>query len=295
VDIAAGNRLAVKVLNAASNVWEPLGGNAGNLYLSTGSILQTNGSQLNTSNNHWLAFDSEDRPYVIFSEFSSGGNPFVKRFNGTGWEEVGSGAISTDRAAGVGITIDQSSNTLFVVYLSGAGTAPGLKVLSFSGTAWNVLPFPGDNINGDKNTSVTGTRHSAITLDHDNNPCIAYFNTANNNKATVIRYNRSSSKWELLGVLSGRDVNYINITRSLSGDLYAAFMDIMSLSANASVLRVFKLSAGSTTWTELVHAPAERGVDEPVQNISIAVSAANKEYLAYTKVNSSSVVTPIVR
>src|SRR5690606_29666687 len=165
----------------------------------------------------------------------------------------------------------------------------------FSGTAWNVLPFPGDNINGDKNTSVTGTRHSAITLDHDNNPCIAYFNTANNNKATVIRYNRSSSKWELLGVLSGRDVNYINITRSLSGDLYAAFMDIMSLSANASVLRVFKLSAGSTTWTELVHAPAERGVDEPVQNISIAVSAANKEYLAYTKVNSSSVVTPIVR
>lgn len=33
-------------------------------------------------------------------------NPTVKRHNGTAWELVGIGAISADRAVGVGIAID---------------------------------------------------------------------------------------------------------------------------------------------------------------------------------------------
>ncbi|MBC8054853.1 MAG: T9SS type A sorting domain-containing protein [Sphingobacteriaceae bacterium] len=298
VDASAtgANRLAVKTYNASTSAWEPLGGISGNLYLSAGSILQNNGTALNGSHNSWMSFDSNNVPYVIFSDFSLGGNPYVKRFIGAAWETVGAGPVSTDKAPGVGITIDQTTNTPFIVYLAGSGTVLPLKVMSYTGTTWSSIAFPVSlTVNGATSGSVSAARHSAIALDGDNNLSVAYFNASNSNRATVIKYNRATSEWSLSGSLSGRDASYINITKGLNGDLYTSFIDIISSSVNIPTCRVFKLPAGTTTWKELVHASATYGIDDQSQNIFLAASANNKEYVVYTRTNSSSVVTPVVR
>ncbi|RZK01872.1 MAG: hypothetical protein EOO43_23670, partial [Flavobacterium sp.] len=76
-------RLVVKTFNGNTNTWEALGGNSSNLYLSSGSIIQTYGSQHTYAHNSWMAFDANNTPYVVFSEFSTNsGKPVVKKYDG---------------------------------------------------------------------------------------------------------------------------------------------------------------------------------------------------------------------
>ena len=81
VDFATGE-LAVKTFNNEVGEWQPLGNNVSNLYLSTGTVVNTN-SGYSSSHNSWMSFDANGNPYVVYSEFSSNGVPYVKKFNGT--------------------------------------------------------------------------------------------------------------------------------------------------------------------------------------------------------------------
>src|SRR5690606_2412727 len=161
------------------------------------------------------------RPYVIYSEASAGNNPLVKRFNGTTWEMVGTGAIAVERGTGLGIAIDQTDNTVFVTFVAGTGSTGAIRMYSFNGTSWTDIPFPNATLNGNATTgSVLGARHTSIALDGNNNPFISYSNGSNSLKATVIKYNRLTSEWTLSGIISTRDASWTNISRSLSGNLY---------------------------------------------------------------------------
>jgi hypothetical protein len=294
VDASNGNRLAVKTYNQALNVWEPLGG-ASNLYVSTGSVTFSTGQYSSTPRSA-LAFDGNNVPYIIFSE-GAGLNPYVKKFNGTGWETVGGMPVSTQRAIGVGIAID-GNDVPYIVYINQAtatSTTGNLVVYRFD-NSWQQITVPSPVSGGSSTSGATvALRHSAITFNNSWNPVVSYFNAGNSNRATVIIYNKATGVWSLSGVISSRDIFSNALTRDDAGNVYAAFIDAISNGSGRSVAKVIRMTAGTTTWNQLRNTDLPDGIDEPAGNLSIAVNKTGTPYVVYTKPNSSSVVTPIVR
>lgn len=288
-DELANNKLAVKTFNIITNNWEPLGNNNDNLYLSTGSIIQNIGSALNSAHNSWMAFDSNNIPYVVFSDFGNSGRPEVKKFNGTSWVNVGASPIATDKATSVGIAFDSNGTIPYIVYEAGTASTGTIKLHKFNGISWQSISVPEQVVSGNTTGQTTGTRHSNIVIDNDNNVYIAYFNSGNANKATVIKYQTANETWTLSQILSTRDSPNITAVKASSGALYISFADLYANNSGRTVARVFKLPLESNTWVELKNNTVTDGVDEPTSFISIAAGVNGNEYMAYSK-NSSAVV-----
>ncbi len=281
-------RLAVRTYNSQNNTWQALGGTETNLYVSAGSVLNDIGSALSTSHNSWMAFDQDNTPYVVFSEFgTNSGRPVVKKFNGTIWESVGSSPVSTDKASSVGIAFDNEGLTPYITYMAGTGSTGTIKVYKFANAAWQTINVPAQIVSGNTTGQTTGTRHSNIIIDHNNYLYIAYFNSGNNNKATVIKYQISSDSWSFSQAISTRDSPNITLIKAQNNDLYMSFADLITNNSGRTVARAFKLTTGATSWTELKHTNTEVeggiGIDDPVNFLSIAVGADGNEYISYTK------------
>lgn len=300
------NRLAIKIFNKANSTWEALGANASNLYVSTGSILQTNGTQLNSSVNHQMAFDVNNVAYVIFADFgANAGAASVKKYNGSAWESVGAATLSVDRATGLGLVIDPTNNVIYTAFLAGSGTTNTLKVLAFKNNAWSAIAITANTVTSGTNTyqsindAVSGAysaaRHSTLTLDRDKNLIIGFFNAANSNRATYLKYNQTTSVWSLSGVVSTRDANYIKLITASNGDVYTSFIDAIANGSGRSVSRVFQLVDNDSRWNELTNTGATNGIDEPSSNLSFEIADNGRQYIVYTKANASSVVVPVVR
>lgn len=290
-------KLAIKTFNPANNAWETVGGN---LHVSNGSILFSGHSELAKSRPYWMAFDSDNKPYIVYTENSEGNKPIVKRFNGIDWELVGTGPISAQKATGLGIAIDQSSNTIFVAYINqevSTTSSGAIKLLSYESGNWVEKIIPTATLNGSTTTgSVNSARLTSIALDGENNPYIAYSNAANSIKATVIKYTRSTSTWSFSQILASRDTYSVSITRGLSGTLYVTHTDVLSSGGTLIPVRVWKLATGETTWSELRNITADPTyIDTQTSSVFLTVGANNREYLTYIKSNSSNIATPRVR
>ncbi|MEJ6981533.1 T9SS type A sorting domain-containing protein [Pedobacter sp. P351] len=283
VDASNGNKLAVKVYNDSSQVWQPLKGDISNLYVSSGSVTN-NVSQYSSTPRSSLAFDSDNQPYIAFGE---GANlvPYVKKFDGSSWVTVGSASVNAAaKAVGVSLVLDEA-DVPWLAYcnLSTPTSTTGTMALyqCNSGT-WNPVTV-----------NIGGIRHTSMVLNSAGNLAIAYFNTGNSNRATVIVYNKTAGTWGTATSLSSRDAPSISLIRDISGNLYCSFIDAVT-SAFLSTARVFKQAAGATAWTEMKDPSVVRGIDEPVGNLTIA-SGSEYPYVVYTKTNSSGVSTPIAR
>ncbi|MFV5688041.1 T9SS type A sorting domain-containing protein [Flavobacterium sp. ZT3R25] len=284
VDASNGNKLAVKIYNTDTQIWEPLNGDSNNLYVSTGSVTNTV-SQYSSTPRSSLAFDSDNKPYIAFGD---GANltPYVKKFDGTSWTTVGSAPVNASaKAVAVSLVIDEA-DVPWLVYCNLAATNSTTGTMALyqcnSGT-WNYITP----------TVTAGIRHTSMALNSSGNLAIAYFNTATTNRATVIVYNKIAGTWSSATSLSSRDAPSISLIRDVSGSLYCSFIDNVSSTATFSA-RVFKQAAGVTAWTEMKDPLVARGIDEPVGNLTIATGS---EYplVVYTKNNSSSISTPVVR
>ncbi len=288
IDLSAGSKLAVKKYDATNATWGTLNPEDSNtLYVSTGNANGMSAvSQYSSTQRCSMAFDSFNVPYIAFSE--AGMIPYVKKFNETAWETVGTGAVSTDFAAAIGLAID-STDKPWLVYskLAAANSSTGFMTLSsFNGSTWTAItnsPIP-----------TIGVRHTNIAVKDNNNICIAYFNTGNSNRATAILYNTSTGQWGTATALASRDSPNINLINDNSGNLYCSFIDYTA-STSVFPTRVRFLASGSTTWTELKDPAVTRGIDEPTGWPAIAIGNAPYPYVIYTKANSSSVNTPIAR
>ncbi len=300
IDVANSSRLAVETYNTTTNVWEPLGGLAANLYVSAASVAYSISSAYNSTPRHQMTFDTANRPLIVYSE-GTNLNPNVKRFNGTAWESVGSSPIYTDRAIGVGMGVDSTSNIPYIVYIklsTATATTGALVVARFSTTNWDSIPIPNPVSGGSATTgATTSIRHSSISFNKTWNPVVSYFNTGNSNKNTVIIYNKLTSAWSFSGAISTRDAPNSSLARSANGDVYSSFADGITNGSGRSVARVFRLPSTSTTaWTELKNVDATTGIDEPAGSISIAVAEdSSRPVITYTKANPSSITTPIVQ
>jgi rhamnogalacturonan endolyase len=300
------NKLAIKIFNKTTSTWEALGANAANLYVSTGSILQTNGTQLNPSSNHQMAFDANNVPYVIYADFgNNAGAASVKKYNGTTWENIGGATIFADRATGLGLAIDPANGVIYTAFLAGSGTTNSLRVFVFKNNAWAAISITantvisGSNSYQSINDAVSGAysaaRHSSLTLDRDKNLIIGFFNAANSNRATYLKYNQTTNVWSLSGLVSTRDASYIKLTTANNGDVYTSFIDAISNGSGRTVSRVFQLVDNDTRWNELTNSGAVNGIDEPTNNLSFEIADNGKQFIVYTKTNASLVVVPSVK
>lgn len=285
MDGAAGNKLAIKKYDATTNTWLPLEGNSANLYVSSGSI-NNSVSQYSSTPRSSLVFDSNHTPYIAFGD---NGNlvPFVKKFDGTSWVTVGDSAVNpAGKGVALSLVIDENDLPWLVYCSLGSNTATtgSMTLYKFNGAVWTAIP-----------ATIAGIRHTSMTLDATGNLTIAYFNTGNSNRATVITYNRTAGTWGTATSLSGRDAPNISLIKDNGGNLYCSFVDAVS-SASVSAARVFKLFAGSTSWKELKDPTVANGIDQPVGNFSITVgSDTTTAFVVYTKTNSAGFSTPVVR
>jgi hypothetical protein len=291
VDAANGNKLAVKMFNTATQLWEPLNNDVNNLYVSTGSVTY-NVSQLTSSPRSSLAFDSDNKPYIAFGE----GDiliPTVKKFDATSWVSLTGTSNPTGYAMGVSLVLDEA-DVPWLVYCSStaANSSSGTMALyKFAGGTWTAstsLILPG------------GIRNTSMALTSAGNLAIVYFDAAGStpgpaggNKATAIEYNKNDGTWGAITRLGTKDSPNISLVRDISGNLYCSFIDAYA-STWASLARVFKQAAGATAWTEMKDPAVTRGIDEPVGNLTIAAGSVYP-FVVYTKNNSSSISTPIVR
>jgi rhamnogalacturonan endolyase len=297
VDGSNSNKLAVVTFNTVTQAWEPLV--AGNPYLSTGTVTHSI-SQFGSTPRSGLAFDNNNIPYVTFSERATTGFAYVKRFVSGAWQTLGGGTVSADTAIANNIVLDDN-NVPYVVYVKQSNltsTSGTLKVYRFNvaTNAWENVSPP-NPVAGGSSTSgaTTAARHSCIEMDNNYNPVVSFFNASNSNKSTLIRYNKSTGSWSYIGTTSSRDVTYNSLFRDNGGNLYNTFVDCMS-STCSSTARVFKLSSGTTAFTEVKNASVSSGIDAPVSNLNVAVgSDTSKPFVVYTKTNSSNVTTPIVQ
>lgn len=282
LDASNNNRLAVKIYNGSSQVWEPLNGEPGNLYVSSGSV-NNSVSQYSSTPRSSLAFDSENTPYIAMGD---GVNltPYVKKFDGSSWVTLGSAPVSTAaKAVGLSLVIDES-DIPWLVYcnLSAVNSTTGtLALYRYIDNNWTAV-----------NTTIGGIRHTSMAINSSGNPTIAYFNTGNSNRASVIVYNKTADTWSTVTALSSRDAPGLSLISDNAGNLYCSFIDAIT-SAFRNAARVFKQPAGSIAWTEM-KAPAATGIDEPVGNLTIAAGAEHP-YIVYTKSNSAGLSTPVVR
>ncbi|MBO9202493.1 MULTISPECIES: rhamnogalacturonan lyase family protein [Niastella] len=285
MDRAAGNRLAIKRYNAATDTWQPLGDNSANLYVSAGSV--NNGvSQYSSTPRSSLVFDSNHMPYIAFGD---NGNlvPFVKKFDNGAWVTVGDSSVSSaGKAVAMSLVIDENE-VLWLAYCSLASntaTTGSLALYKYNGSAWTAVT-----------AAISGIRHTSMALNAAGNLTIAYFNTGNSNKATIITYDKSVGTWSSSTALSGRDAPGISLIRDNSGNLYCSFIDAVSSTA-VSAARVFKLFTGSTTWKELKDPAVATGIDQPVGNLGMAVgSDTASASIVYTKTSTAGFSTPVVR
>lgn len=286
---AGGSKLAVEKYDPATNTWEPLDNNSSNLYVSTGSVNGMSGvTQYSSTPRSSLAFDSDNNPYIAFSEGSTL-VPYVKKFDGTSWVTVGTGSVvSSIRAVAVSLVIDEVDVPWLAfcnVGTTSTGTTGTMALYRFGSGTWTAAATTG--------IPTAGIRHTSMALNSAGNLAIAYFNTGNSNRANVVIYNKTAGTWGTASSLSARDAPNLSLVSDISGNLYCSFIDAYT-TAFISVARVFKQSAGATLWTELKD--PSRNIDSSAGNLTIAAgSDTSKPFIVYTKTNSSSVTTPIVR
>ncbi len=283
VDAANGNKLAVKAYNDSTQVWEPMNGDSNNLYVSSGSV-NNNVSQYSSTPRSSLAFDSDNLPYIAFGD---GANltPYVKKFDGTSWVTVGAGPVNAlAKAVALSLVIDEADIPwLAFSSLSATNSTTGnMALYQCNSGIWTAIIV-----------NIGGIRHTSMALNAAGNPTVAYFNTGNSNRATVIVYNKAAGTWSSATSLSSRDAPNISLISDVSGNLYCSFIDGIS-STFASVARVFKQAAGAAAWTEMKDPTITRGIDEPVGNLTIAAGSVYP-VIVYTKNNSSGISTPIAR
>ncbi|MDQ6419589.1 S-layer homology domain-containing protein [Paenibacillus sp. LHD-117] len=205
--------------------------------------------------------DDKDIPYVAYTD-GNGKKATVKKYDGTDWVLVGSGAVSTGIAEYTSMFVD-NTGIPYVAYIDKANGSKA-TVMKYDGTNW--VPVGGSAV------STGGANYTSLSVDHAGTPYVAYMDAANGNKATVMRYNGAA--WVLVGgsAVSTGSGEFTSLYVDTTETPYVAYLD----GANGYKATVMKLDNGS--WVTVGDPAFSTGI---AYNPSLYVDNTGTPYLAY--------------
>jgi|GEM_PF-1313119 len=182
--------------------WQGLGANDG----------MVNGSSDYSS----IAVDTNNVPFVAYSDLSDGSKLKIKKFNGTDWEAVGTNP-SEGSALYIVMKVDRA-NVPHVLFRDGSAGSTKLTLKKFDGTAWvnvGIAKFtPGNSALPD------------LAFGPDNLPYVSFVNyaTGMNGKASVMKFDGTA--WQMVGTpMSTGEAGITQVEVDASGNVYCAYTD----------------------------------------------------------------------
>lgn len=127
-----------------------------------------------------LAVDSSDNPIVAFSDGGNGNRLTVKKWDGANWTTVGSEGLSVGNVGYIGMEIDSSDNIFLAYKDHGKSGRVAVKKWDASLGSWEDLDLTG--------LSSGSVSDISLILDNDDQPVIAYKDSRNSFKVSVLKY-----------------------------------------------------------------------------------------------------------
>lgn len=166
----------------------------------------------------YVKVDRNNVPYIAFQDNEQGDQMVVKRFNGTEWETVGSGATATSHAVRYTYINFDYKNVPHVFYRDITDNKG--RVIRLEDGEWAQL---GPNVSG------KASDFASIVFGKDNVPYVGYHDEENGWGATVKKFN--GTDWEVVGTASfaapgGAQVNNPFLAMDNNDVPYVLFNDV---------------------------------------------------------------------
>lgn len=193
------------------------------------------------------------------------------------WEQVGRTPQSTVTPVSATSLVFSPDGTPYIAYKHGAGAnlnRAGVKRLNAAGTGWESV--------GGAAVSPGSVSTVSLAFAPDGTPYVAYEDRLNGSRANVKRLNAAGTAWVQVGDtgpawkpgFSAGEADSVSLVFSAEGSAYVSYQD----RANGYKATVMRLNAGGTEWKVVGAAGFSAG---RVENISLAVGAGNRPYVAY--------------
>jgi hypothetical protein len=220
----------------------------------------------------YLSFtlDGSGTPYIAYQDHANGEKVTVRKFDGTGWIDVGTPGFSSGSADYVSLAVN-GTGTPYVAYVDAANGSKA-TVKKINGSSWADV--------GTAGISAGTTTNTFLAIDRSGTPYVAYSDGANGDKATVKKFNGSS--WVNVGTpgFSSGSIGPISLALDGSGIPYVAYSD-QGFGQNAVVKKF-----NGTSWVD-VGVPGFSAGQVQVFNISMALDGNGMPYVAYQDGNNS--------
>ncbi|MGR0481987.1 MAG: hypothetical protein ACTFAL_11450 [Candidatus Electronema sp. V4] len=214
-----------------------------------------------------LAIDSSDTPYVAYIDVVNVMR--VMKFSGGSWQQVDAPGISA--CSSISLAIDSSGMPYIAYHQYGINK---MSVKKFSGGSWQQV--------GELAFSAGSSFGTNLVLDSSGTPYVAYVDDANDQKASVMKFNSATSSWEQVGaagfssgaVCAGA-VCFTNIALDSSGTLYIAYQDW----GNGGKMSVMKFNSAASTWEQVGLAGFSAGGSF---GTNLVLDSSGTPYVAYS-------------
>lgn len=185
----------------------------------------SNGNAFNT----FIALDGHGTPYVVYRDNLL--RTIVKQYNGTVWNTVGSGPITTGVSNFPTMAFGKNSEP-YVVYRDDQSNSKA-HLVKYDGTFWTTV--------GNGPLSDGQADYTSIVVDKSGMVYVAYKDYANSRKISVKKYDGYT--WSTVGSLgfSAGIASYETITLDTAGNPYVAFTD----SSNNGKVTVMKFDGSN--------------------------------------------------
>jgi hypothetical protein len=289
------DRMAVRKYNAANNTWEPLNNDPANLYVSATSALGATHSDIKGMSKGPIAFDSNNNPYIAFSE---GGVAYVKKYDSftNTWGQIGpnpTSSIAGKFFGAVSLLIDETDTPWIAGVMLGTLTGTNGTMDFFK---YNAGTSTYNRISGTTTSTAVRETHMALVKTGFNTGKIHIINYIGAGKAVVYNYNKNSSVWGTNVNVSDSYTGYVRINSDISGNLYVCFRDTYGAPTTANPARIKKLlNSSGATWTDLLDPSytATTGIDGSSVFHSMDLGQSPNPYVVYIPTTGSK--QPVVR
>ena len=213
------NNTHIQVLKYAGNAWSMLGGAPVHNYVGMYPSVAIH--------------PGDNLPYLAYRDDTNGYKPVVQKFNGTTWSIAGTNPLFSVGTVDYVSLAFASDGTAYVAYKDqSTGNKATLKTLNASNSWVEVGATNG--------LSAGLADYLSLIIAPDKSPCVAYVDRSNGSKATVKKYNISTSSWGDLGNAGFSNGETTNVSLALGSDgtPYLAYRDV----AHSNKATVMKLN-----------------------------------------------------